>query len=133
MNIAGDLDKTKVENGIVALVKKFTDLDIDDFKAGTVGSVSFFEGGWNYYQIMIKHDDVDALTAVDGPQGALNELGEFGVVRNSVYDITVNKIMNVGFPDIPKPGKDDDEKDNLLISVQININPWTWYTQSIDL
>ena len=55
------------------------------------------------------------------------------MVRNSVYDITVNKIMNVGFPDIPKPGKDDDEKDNLLISVQININPWTWYTQSIDL
>lgn len=133
LNIAGDLDKTKVENGIVALVKKFTDLDIDDFKASTVGSVSFFEGGWNYYPIMIKHDDVDALTAVDGPQGALNELGEFGVVRNSVYDITVNKIMNVGFPDIPKPGKDDDEKDNLLISVQININPWTWYTQSIDL
>ena len=39
---------------------------------------------------MIKHDDTDK---------ALNELGEFGVVRNSVYDINVNKFNN---PDIRK-------------------------------
>ena len=31
---------------------------------------------------MIKHDDTSAVT---------NELGEFGVVRNSVYDINVKK------------------------------------------
>ena len=51
---------------------------------------------------MIKHDDTDK---------ALNELGEFGVVRNSVYDINVNKFNNPGYPEIPTPGTDPDEED----------------------
>lgn len=126
----GDLDETKIKAGIADLKSKFA--TVTGLKAGTVGSVSYFEGGWNYYRIMIKHDDVDALKE-DGTQGALNELGEFGVVRNSVYDITVNKIMNVGYPTIPEPDVEDDEDDDMLISVQININPWTWYKQSEDL
>ena len=126
----GDLDPTKIDKGITELKGKFA--AVTGLKAGTVGSVSYFDGGWNYYRIMIKHDDVDALKP-DGTQGALNELGEFGVVRNSVYDITVNKIMNVGYPTIPDPDEEDDEDDEMLISVQININPWTWYTQSENL
>lgn len=126
----GDLDPTKINAGITDLKGKFA--AVTGLKAGTVGSVSYFDGGWNYYRIMIKHDDVDALDA-SGTQGAFNELGEFGVVRNSVYDITVNKIMNVGYPTIPDPDEEDDEDDEMLISVQININPWTWYTQSENL
>ena len=43
---------------------------------------------------MIKHDDTSAVT---------NELGEFGVVRNSVYDINVKKFNNPGYPAIPDP------------------------------
>lgn len=126
----GSLDQTKIEAGIADLKSKFA--AVTGLKGGTLGSVSYFEEGWNYYRIMIKHDDVDALKA-DGTQGALNELGEFGVVRNSVYDITVNKIMNVGYPAIPDPDEEDNEDNDMLISVQININPWTWYKQSEDL
>lgn len=45
---------------------------------------------------MIKHDDTSAVT---------NELGEFGVVRNSVYDINVKKFNNPGYPAIPGSGR----------------------------
>ena len=66
---------------------------------------------------MIKHDDTDK---------ALNELGEFGVVRNSVYDINVNKFNNPGYPEIPTPGTDPDEEDGSFLAIQINV-------QSMDL
>lgn len=74
---------------------------------------------------MIKHDDTDL---------AVNELGEFGVVRNSVYDINVNKFNNPGYPDVPKPdpGEEDEDEDGWL-SIKINVNPWTWYTQTEEL
>lgn len=57
--------------------------------------VEYYSKGICYYKIMIKHDDSPTV---------MNKLGEFGVVRNSVYDITVNKINNPGYPSIPGSG-----------------------------
>ena len=94
-------------------------------KAGTFGSFAYYAGGINYYRIAIKHDDTGSAT---------NELGEFGVVRNSVYDVTIRSINNPGLPAIPEPDPQDPiEADGSYISVEININPWTWYTQIEDL
>lgn len=93
-------------------------------RAKTVGSVTYYAGGINYYKIMIKHDDTTA---------ALNKLGEFGVVRNSVYDITVTKFNNPGYPNIPDPDPTTDDESETWLSVQININPWTWYSQNTEL
>ena len=96
---------------------------IDEIKgkgAGAVENFNYYADGISYYKIMIKHDDTDK---------ALNELGEFGVVRNSVYDINVNKFNNPGYPEIPTPGTDPDEEDGSFLAIQINVNPWTWYTQ----
>lgn len=93
--------------------------------AGSVGSFNYYEGGVSYYRIMIKHDDTPT---------ALNELGEFGVVRNSVYDINITAINNPGYPTIPAPDPTiPDEDEEAWLSVQINVNPWTWYTQSEEL
>ena len=50
-------------------------------------------------------------------------------LRNSVYDINVNKFNNPGYPEIPTPGTDPDEEDGSFLAIQINVNPWTWYTQ----
>lgn len=100
---------------------------IDAIKAAGAGSVDrfdYYEGGLNYYKIMIKHDDTEAVA---------NKLGEFGVVRNSVYDINVTKFKNPGYPVIPPPGEDEDEDDGSYLSIQINVNPWTWYTQELEL
>lgn len=89
-------------------------------------SVSYYHGGINYYKIMVKHDNDTNNTN--------NELGEFGVVRNSVYDIHINSINNPGYPVIPEPDPNTpDEEGDYYLSVKININPWTWYTQTENL
>lgn len=95
--------------------------------AGMHGTVYYYVAGVNFYQIMIKHDNKDDETVV-------NELGEFGVVRNSVYDLTITSVNNPGYPIIPDPNPDvpDEDKDG-WISIKININPWTWYTQEVPL
>lgn len=99
--------------------------DIATKGAGSVGSFNYYKGGVSYYRIMIKHDDTTT---------ALNELGEFGVVRNSVYDIKITAINNPGYPTIPEPDPTiPDEDEEAWLSVQININPWTWYTQNEGL
>ncbi|WP_455665194.1 Mfa1 family fimbria major subunit [Phocaeicola sp.] len=90
-------------------------------RAQTVGNFTYYLGGYSYYRIMIKHDDTNAAT---------NALGEFGVVRNSVYDINVTKFNNPGYPTIPEPGDEPDEEDKAWLAVQIDVNPWTWYTQT---
>ena len=89
------------------------------------GTVSYYVGGVNYYPIMIKHDDSGDV---------YNELGEFGVVRNSVYDVNISRVNNPGYPNIPEPdpGTKDEDEDNYL-SIRINVNPWTWYTQTEEL
>ena len=95
--------------------------NVENYGAFRHGTVSYYKGGVNYYPIMIKHDDTDQV---------YNEYGEFGVVRNSVYDVHISKVNNPGYPNIPDT-KDEDE-DNYL-SIRINVNPWTWYTQTEEL
>lgn len=90
-------------------------------RARTVGSFTYYVGGICYYRAMIRHDDTDQI---------VNALGEFGVVRNSYYDILVSKFSRPGYPVIPKPSPEDpDEDDGNWLSIQINVNPWTWYKQ----
>lgn len=85
------------------------------------GVVTYYKGGVNYYPIMIKHDDTEEVD---------NEFGEFGVVRNSVYDIRITKVFNPGYPTIPDPNPNiPDETGNIYLAVRIDINPWTWYSQ----
>ena len=92
--------------------------------AGTVGTFKYYAVSTSYYKIMIKHDDTAA---------AMNALGEFGVVRNSVYDVRIGSISNLGYPEIPGPDETKDEEDKAWLSVKIDINPWTWYTQTEHL
>lgn len=94
-------------------------------RAGTFGTFSYYAEGINYYKIAIKHDNTNANK---------NLLGEFGVVRNSVYDVRITKFNNPGYPVIPDPVPDPiDPDDASWLSVQININPWTWYVQQEEL
>ena len=87
----------------------------------TLKGVEYYSKGICYYKIMIKHDDSPTV---------MNKLGEFGVVRNSVYDITVNKINNPGYPSIPDPDPSaPDEEEDRYLSIKIEVSPWTWYSQ----
>lgn len=114
-----DLESTgDVENLVSTFSGKIDEIKNHD--AGMYENFSYYAGGICYYQIMIKHDDTDK---------AWNKLGEFGVVRNSVYDINVSRFNSPGYPVIPTPGEEPDEEEGNYLSVQINVNPWTWYSQ----
>lgn len=95
-------------------------------RGGTYGTFSYYAEGINYYKIAIKHDNDDSDTFK-------NQLGEFGVVRNSVYDVKITKFNNPGYPAIPDPTPDPVDSDESWLSVQIDINPWTWYVQEEEL
>ena len=111
---------------VTSIANKFYQQKVIDNGADIYGSISYYKGGDSYYTIMIKHDNDTNDTN--------NKLGEFGVVRNSVYDITIKSIMNPGYPIIqePDPGKKDEEEE-FYMSIEIGINPWTWYEQGVDL
>lgn len=129
------IDTTSVNEDAVAAVKaaavkaQFEDEEtqIKALAGKMFGTVSYYDSGVSYYKIMIKHDN-------DDDPDFLNQLGEFGVVRNSVYDLTITRISNPGYPVIPPPdpGTKDEDNDG-WISIQININPWTWYSQPVEL
>lgn len=115
-----------VVDGAKKIAAEFYQTGIIAHGAAAYGNVSYYKGGEGYHVIMIKHDnDTDNTN---------NKLGEFGVVRNSVYDIAIKDIKTPGYPIIPEPdpGKKDEEEES-FISVEIGINPWTWYRQEIDL
>ena len=85
-----------------------------------------------YYDVLIRHDqNVTEKMA----------LGRYGVVRNNWYHLELQSVSGPGTPWIPDPsdpdnptppGTDDDEAD-AYISVKITINPWTYWTQGVDL
>lgn len=117
---------SSIEDGAAKIAASFEQDGVKTYGAASYGNVSYYEGGEGYHVIMIKHDnDTDNTN---------NKLGEFGVVRNSVYDIAIKDIKTPGYPTIPEPdpGKKDEEEES-FISVEIGINPWTWYRQEIDL
>lgn len=117
---------SSIADGAQKIAASFEQAGVKTHGAAAYGNVSYYEGGEGYHVIMIKHDnDTDNTN---------NKLGEFGVVRNSVYDIAIKDIKTPGYPIIPEPdpGKKDEEEES-FISVEIGINPWTWYRQEIEL
>ncbi|WP_195415019.1 Mfa1 family fimbria major subunit [Bacteroides finegoldii] len=117
--------------------------ELDDLKSGgeyskpdavageTVG-VEYFQKGVCYYNILIRHDDAITATMAHG---------KYGVVRNNWYTLTINSVKQPGTPWIPdktdptkpeNPGEDNDDKEAYL-SVNITVNPWTTWSQGVDL
>ena len=103
-----------------------------DANAGETVGVEYFQKGVCYYNILIRHDD--AITATMA-------LGKYGVVRNNWYTLAINSVKQPGTPWIPdttdptdpeKPGENDDDAEAYL-SVSITINPWTTWSQGVDL
>lgn len=103
-----------------------------DAAAGETVGVEYFQKGVCYYNILIRHDD--AITATMA-------LGKYGVVRNNWYTLTINSVKQPGSPWLPDttnptdpkdPGEDDDDKEAYL-SVEIKVNPWTTWSQGVDL
>lgn len=111
-----------------------------------------YSGGKVFYEVRIKHfgDDLTpwalenntaaAATTIDESYGtgsavSSNYLGRYGIVRNNWYDLQVNDIKKLGYPEDPArwddtwPGKPDDNRDQ-YIAVELKVLSWAKRTQT---
>ena len=128
----GDQD---TKNSVVASLSEGATATQLNAKTGIIGrfcAVRYYHESVCYYDVLIRHDqNVTEKMA----------LGRYGVVRNNWYHLELQSVSGPGTPWIPDPsdpdnptppGTDDDEAD-AYISVKITINPWTYWTQGVDL
>ena len=98
--------------------------------------ISTYLNGEAYYIARIKHFNEMTPwapgTGYDSNNAAF--LGRYGVLRNNWYELSVNKVSGLGYPDVPevKPTVPDDENDQ-YINVSVKILDWAKRSQSIDL
>lgn len=98
--------------------------------------ISTYLNGEAYYIARIKH--FNELTpwapgkAYDSNNAAY--LGRYGVLRNNWYELSVNKVSGLGYPDVPevKPTVPDDENDQ-YINVEVKILSWAKRSQNVIL
>lgn len=98
--------------------------------------ISTYLNGEAYYIARIKHfNELTHWTPGTG-YGTDNAayLGRYGVLRNNWYELSVNKVSSLGYPEVPKvkPDLPDDENDQ-YISVSVKILDWAKRSQSVDL
>ena len=102
----------------------------------TETGISTYLNGEAYYIARIKHfNELTPWTAGTPYNGDNNAfLGRYGVLRNNWYDLSVNSISGLGYPEVPevKPTVPDDENDQ-YINVEVKILDWAKRSQSIDL
>ena len=98
--------------------------------------ISTYLNGEAYYIARIKHfNELTPWTAGTPYNGDNNAfLGRYGVLRNNWYDLSVNSISGLGYPDVPevKPEMPDDENEQ-FINVEVKILDWAKRSQNIDL
>ena len=98
--------------------------------------IATYLNGEAYYIARIKH--FNELTPWNPGEAydSKNEkyLGRYGVLRNNWYDLSVNSISGLGYPEVPevKPTVPDDENDQ-YINVEVKILDWAMRKQVIDL
>lgn len=98
--------------------------------------ISTYLNGEAYYIARIKHFNELTPWKAGEAYDSNNEkyLGRYGVLRNNWYELSVNKVSGLGYPDVPevKPTLPDDENDQ-YISVNVKILSWAKRSQKIDL
>lgn len=102
------------------------------------GDIKFYKGGVTfYYSTFIKHFG-DELTPYDKGESYVeaDHLGRYGVVRNNWYELSVNSVNGIGYPDIPVPDPDEEQtpdEEESWIRCAINVLSWAKRTQDVDL
>lgn len=98
--------------------------------------ISTYLNGEAYYIARIKHFNELTPWKAGEAYGSENKkyLGRYGVLRNNWYELSVNKVSGLGYPDVPevKPTLPDDENDQ-YISVSVKILSWAKRSQNVEL
>ena len=126
---------TKVTDIVVKTVNEKLGLSEDPTTHEKVG-ISTYLNGEAYYIARIKHFNELTSWTAGTAYGSDNAayLGRYGVLRNNWYSLSVTKISNLGYPEVPevKPNVPDDENDQ-YINVEVKILDWAKRTQDINL
>ena len=89
------------------------------------GGIHFYYQGVCYYTVLIRHFSNNMVPVLMG-------YGRYGVVRNNVYQLSINKIIGPGQPVINPPGTDPDDEDTSWISADVNIMRWYIRNQNVE-
>ena len=81
--------------------------------------IEVFRAGSMYYYYPIQYNTYEPATT-------------FSVLRNSIYQLNVTKISEVG-KDIPNGPTPDENNPNYYMTVQVQVNPWILNTKDIEL
>lgn len=125
----GDAANDKVSATVVNTINEKLGLSAD-------AGIATYLNGEAYYIARIKHFNELTPWTAGTPYNGDNKafLGRYGVLRNNWYDLSVNSISGLGYPEVPevKPEGPDDENDQ-YINVEVKILDWAKRSQSIDL
>lgn len=107
-----------------------------------VGDVTCYLDGVCYYPVKVRHftteelgyDDEEAFqTSFKNSGYVAQDLGRYGVLRNTWYKITVNSISNPGSAEIPETTDTPDDKYEQFVACTIDILAWSVRTHGVDL
>lgn len=97
---------------------------VNDYIFDRINHVRVWEGGQTYYFFDVKH------------LGAVNSVGEYGIVRNHIYRTTVNSIEGLGTP-VYDPDQviipEQNEYDESIVTADIKILQWRVVESSYDI
>ena len=126
---SGEASSSKVTDDIVNKIN-------DKLGLSNAAGISTYLNGEAYYIARIKHFNELTSWTAGTPYGSDNAafLGRYGVLRNNWYELSVNSVSGLGYPDVPevKPNVPDDENDQ-YINVSVKILDWAKRSQSVDL
>lgn len=101
--------------------------------------VKVYKNGIMYYTYFIKDKNYKQVNAANEAGAELPEAAPYySVMRNTIYDLTVTKLLRVG-TDIPggwNPDVDPDDpvdNKNVYMVVSVTVNPWVLSSEEIEL
>ena len=108
-----------------------------------VGTVTCYLDGVCYYPVKIRHFNYEELGYADedafksafklNSGYSAQDLGRYGVLRNTWYKVTVNSITNPGTPEVPAPGIGSDDEYEQFCACTIDILAWSVRNHSVNL
>lgn len=116
--------------------QKVVDTINEKLGLSAAAGISTYLNGEAYYIARIKHFNELTPWTPGKAYGTDNAgfLGRYGVLRNNWYELSVDKVSSLGYPEVPevKPNLPDDENDQ-YISVSVKILSWAKRSQKIEL
>lgn len=127
---------SEVKENVVKKINEKLNTINEKLGLSDAAGISTYLNGEAYYIARIKHFNELTSWTPGTAYGSKNKefLGRYGVLRNNWYELSVNSVSGLGYPDVPevKPTLPDDENDQ-YISVSVKILSWAKRSQKIDL